>query len=160
MRVFRSLPIAACAGACALLLLLPQPQARAQERLNDKDLEHIMKNLHEDAKDFRTAFDASIHKSAVRNTSQDKDARSLAEQFQKQADEMYKHFKESKKADPYVWPVVRSAGDLDRLVYTLGLDSKTTLSWEKVRSELHQIANSFGVAEPNLQSSAPIPNAN
>jgi endo-beta-N-acetylglucosaminidase D len=119
-----------------------------------------MKNLHEDAKDFRESFDASIHKSAVRNTSEDKNARSLAEQFEKQADEMYKHFKGSKKADAYVWPVVRTAGDLDGLVYTLGLDSKTTLSWEKVRSELHQIANSFGVTEPNFQAATPVPHGN
>lgn len=152
-RCRRAFVYAAAAGLCLLAI---QP-ATAQERLNDKDLEHIMKNLHEDSKDFRSAFDNSIHKSAIRNTSQDKDARSLAEQFEKQADEMYKQFKGSKKADAYVWPVVRTAGDLDGLVYSLGLDSKTTLSWEKVRSELHQIANSFGVAEPGFQTPTPIP---
>lgn len=156
MEIVRPFRISICAAVSTLLVFLALPSAHAQERLNDRDLEHIMKNLHEDSKDFREAFDSSIHKSAIRNTSQDKDARGLAEQFEKQADEMYKHFKGSKKADAYVWPVVRTAGNLDGLVYSLGLDSKTTLSWEKVRSELHQIANSFGVAESALQSSAPL----
>jgi hypothetical protein len=155
MEIVRPLRISVGAAVSVLLLLFALPSAHAQERLNDHDLERIMKNLHEDAKDFREAFDSSIHKSAIRNTSQDKDARGLAEQFEKQADEMYKHFKGSKKADAYVWPVVRTAGNLDGLVYSLGLDSKTTLTWEKVRSELHQIANSFGVGESALQNGAP-----
>ena len=151
MKVRSYLRSSVCSVAVALVMLFPLHAAHAQVRLNDKDLEHMMKNLREDAKDFKSAFDASIHKSAIRNTSQDKDARGLAEQFESQADEMYKHFKGSKKADAYVWPVVRTAGDLDRLVYSLSLDSKTTLSWEKVRSELHQIAISYGVAEPTFQ---------
>lgn len=148
-RFFR---IAAGAVLLAGMALCAQPPAHAQTRLDDRDLKQIMRNLHEDAKDFRSAFDASIKKSAIRNTSQDKDARGLAEQFEKQTEEMYSHFKDSKRADAYVWPVVRSAGDLDRMVYALGLDSKTTLSWEKARSELHQIALSYGVNEPYSQS--------
>jgi glycyl-tRNA synthetase (class II) len=136
----------------ALVVLLPLRTAQAQMRLNDKDMEHIMKNLRDDAKDFRAAFDASIRKSAIRNTSREKDAKSQAEQFEKQTDEMYKHFKDSKKADRYVPPVIDSAGQLDRLVYSLNLDSKTTLSWEKARSDLHQIANSYGIGEPYFQS--------
>ena len=136
----------------ALVVLLPLRTAQAQMRLNDKDMEHIMKNLRDDAKDFRAAFDASIRKSAIRNTSREKDAKRQAEQFEKQTDEMYKHFKDSKKADRYVPPVIDSAGQLDRLVYSLNLDSKTTLSWEKARSDLHQIANSYGIGEPYFQS--------
>jgi hypothetical protein len=156
MQLRRSRSFVLCAAALLLIGLLPLRSAQGQGRLNDKDLERMMKNLHEDAKDFRSAFDASVRKSAVRNTSQDKDARALADQFERQTDDMYKHFKGSKKADAYVWPVVRSAGDLDRLVYSLGLDSKTTLSWEKARSELHQIATSYGMAEPNGQNGGPL----
>jgi lipoate-protein ligase A len=152
-RLFRN----SLCGVVALALLFSGASAHAQ-RLNDKDLERMMKNLRDDSKDFRSAFAASIHKSSIRNTSQDKDARALAEQFEKQTDDLYKHFKGSKAADPYVWPVVRSAGELDRLVYSLELDSKTTLSWEKARSEIHQIATSYGVAEPYSQSQVPIRN--
>jgi hypothetical protein len=136
------------------VILVPCRSAQAQTRISDKDLERTMKNLREDSKDFHQAFDASLHKSAIRNTSREKDAKSLAERFEKQSDEMYKHFKDSKRADTYVSPVVALAGELDRLVYSLNLDSKTTLSWEKSRSELHQIANAYGVSEPYLQNTA------
>jgi hypothetical protein len=158
MRVPRSLWIAVCAAVFAFVIFSPQGSAHAQTRINDKDLERIMKNLRDDAKDFRSAFDNSLHKSAIRNTSREKDAKELAERFEKQSDEMWKHFKGSKKADTYVSPVVDLAGELDRLVYSLNLDSKTTLSWEKTRSELHQIANSYGVSEPYLQNTAVLAN--
>lgn len=138
----------------SLLLLLPSPSARAQGRINDKDMEHLMKNLHADTKDFRSAFDSALHKSTVRNTSQEKDARYLSETFEKQAEELAKHFKDSRTADNYVAEIVNAAGHIDRLVYSLNLDSKATLSWEKVRSELHQIANAYGVNEPYVQGGA------
>jgi hypothetical protein len=154
MQVNRPLWIALCHAVIALAILVPCRSAQAQTRINDKDLERIMRNLRDDAKDFRSAFDSSVKKSAIRNTSREKDARGLAERFEKQSDEMWKRFKDSKKADTYVPPVVTLAGELDRLVYSLNLDSKTTLSWEKTRSELHQIANSYGVTEPYLQNTA------
>ncbi|GGG91462.1 hypothetical protein [Silvibacterium dinghuense] len=113
-----------------------------------------MKNLHDDSKDFRQAFDNSVHKSSIRNTGQEKNARFLAEQFENQVDEMYKHFKGSKKADAYVGPVVQTAAQLDQLVYSLNMDSKTTLAWEKSRSELHQVAASYNTPEPYLQSTS------
>ncbi|MFT4111820.1 hypothetical protein [Silvibacterium sp.] len=147
----RMLLFLACATV-ALPALLPTPALHAQERLTDKDIEHIMKNLHDDSKDFREAFDASIRKSSIRNTGQEKNARYLAEQFESQVDDMYKHFKGSKKADAYVGPVVQTAAQLDQLVYQLNLDSKTTLAWEKSRSELHQVATSYNTPEPYLQS--------
>jgi len=156
MRLRHSVRTISCVVAVSLVMLLSLRSAYAQTRLNDKDMEHIMKNLRDDAKDFRSAFVSSIHKSAIRNTSREKDAKNLAIRFEKQTDEMYKHFKDSKKADIYVSPVVDSAGQLDQLVYSLNLDSKTTLSWEKARSELHQIASSYGVSEPYFQSAGQV----
>jgi len=146
-----------CLLTCAFLAmpaLLPQGSLQAQERLNDKDLEHIMKNLHDDSKDCRQAFDNSVHRSAIRNTGQEKNARYLAEQFERQVDEMYKQFKGSKKADAYVGPVVQTATQLDQVVYSLNMDSKTTLAWEKSRSELHQIAISYNTPEPYRQTTS------
>jgi hypothetical protein len=155
MHVHRTFSFPGCAVALlALLFLFPFHSAHAQGRINDKDMEHLMKNLHEDTKDFRSAFDAALHKSSARNTSQEKDARYLSENFEKQAEDLAKHFKDSRTADNYVAEIVNAASHIDRLVYSLNLDSKATLSWEKVRSELHQIANAYGVNEPYIQGGA------
>jgi len=43
----------------------------AQQRLNDKDVEETMKNLNEDAGQFRSQFDSAVSKSTIRNTDQE-----------------------------------------------------------------------------------------
>jgi hypothetical protein len=155
MPVARSLTSFRCALVLlAFCTLIMSPVSYAQRRLNDKELEKVMKNLKEDAKDFRSTFGSSVKKSAIRNTDREKDAKKLTEQFEHKTDDMWKHFKDHKNVDPEAQEVIDLAGQIDRVVYSAGLDSKATLSWEKVRSELHEISAAYGVQEPYLQSTA------
>ena len=57
----------------------------AQGRLSDKDLQRLMQNLKDDAQPFRQSFANALKKSTIRKTSQEKDARMLADSFAKQA---------------------------------------------------------------------------
>jgi hypothetical protein len=52
------------------------------------------------------------------------------------------------KADQEVAALVNTAAQIDPLVYSLQLNPQTTSQWEKLRTELHQIAQAFGVPEP------------
>ena len=47
-----------------------------------------------------------------------------------------------------------TAGQIDALVYSLQLNAQTTTRWEKLRSELHLVAQAFGVPEPYLAPQA------
>jgi hypothetical protein len=134
-----------------LALVLPCA-ANGQSRLNDRDLQNMMKNLRDDAKNFRNPFKDALRKSAIRNTSREKDARNLAATFATQTDQMWKHFKDKKKANDTLPGVIDSAGMIDKLVYSLNLGPATTSQWEKIRQELHQIATAFSVPEPYYQS--------
>jgi hypothetical protein len=40
-------------------------------------------------------------------------------------------------------------------VYSLKLDATVTSQWEKLRTELHEVAQAFGVAEPYFQFPGP-----
>lgn len=119
--------------------------AQAQSRMNDKDVEKVMKNLKDDSKDFYSTFSSSLKKSGIRNTNRESDAKELTDNFQKQTDEMWKRFKDHKRAEADVQRVIDMAGKIDQMVYSLQLDNKTTLSWERVRSELHDISAAFGL---------------
>jgi trans-2-enoyl-CoA reductase len=90
----------------------------------------------------------------IRNTSQEKDAEKLADEFEKQTDEMWKRFKSKKKADSELRQVLNSAGQLDKLVYSLHMGDRTTTSWEIVRSALQEVANAYGVQVSYLHSNA------
>jgi hypothetical protein len=118
----------------------------AQNRLNDKDLESLMRNLRDDAKSFRPKFNSAIQKSPIRKTSREKDAKALVSRFEKQTETMLNNFKRTKKGDADLPGVLSSAQQIDRYVYDLNAP-QTALSWQKIQSELQQVSSAFGVAE-------------
>jgi hypothetical protein len=135
-------------------LLSANSFAVAQGRLSDKDLESMMQNLKDDAQPFRQSFANALKKSTIRKTSKEKDAKALADTFAKQAQGTLEIFKHHKKADAAVSAMVNTAAQIDPMVYSLQLDPQTTSRWEKIRTELHPIAQAYGVTEPYFTSSS------
>ena len=115
----------------------------AQERLSDKDLEQRMENLNNDSKRFQSSFNSSISKSSIRKTSQEKDAKKLADNFTKSTKTLYEHFKKTKKSDPYLQNALNYAEQLEKIQSSVQLDSATSASWTKVRTQLNDIAHAF-----------------
>ena len=128
-----------------LLSLLCTFAVSAQSRLSDKDLEQRMQNLNNDSKKFQSNFNNSISKSSIRKTSQEKDAKKLADNFTKSTKALYDHFKKTKKSDPYLQNTLNYADQLDKLQSSVQLDSTTAASWTKVRTQLNDIANAFNL---------------
>ena len=139
------LKLANCFFALAALLpaAIAAPSALAQGRINDKDLQALMKNLRDDAKSFRPGFDSALKKSSIRKTSQEKDARNLAARFEKQTDTMLKQFKRTRKADTELSGVRASAAQLDSLVRTLNLGAQISSRWDKIQTELQRVSSAF-----------------
>ena len=136
---------------CLILLLAMLGADRfavAQGRLSDKDLQRLMQNLKDDAQPFQKSFAKALKKSTIRKTSQENDATALADTFAKQANTALETFKHQQKADREVNALVHTAAQIDPLVYSLQLNPQTTSQWERLRTELHQIAQAFGVPEP------------
>jgi acetate kinase len=135
--------------AMVLFLITAFSAARAQDqsRVNDKDLARLMQNVQDDAQPFRKSFDSALKKSTIRGTSQEKDARGLAASFEKQSKRALETFKKKRKAEDEVAAMVDTAGQIDKLVYSLNLNPATTQQWEKVRTELHQVAQAFNVPD-------------
>lgn len=147
-------------GVILLVLLTgilgAERRALAQGRLSDKDLQRVMQNLKDDAQPFRQSFAKALKKSTIRKTTQEEDARALVDTFAKEADGALETFKHQQKADQQVVALVNTAAQIDPLVYSLQLNPQITSQWEKLRTELHQIAQAYGVPEPYL---APTPGA-
>jgi hypothetical protein len=137
------------AMAMFLLAALSGPAALAQDqsRVNDKDLARLMQNVKDDAQPFRKSFDSALKKSTIRGTSQEKDARGLAATFEKQSKRALETFKKKRKAEDEVAAMVDTAGQIDKLVSRLSLNPATTQQWDKVRTELHQVAQAFNVPD-------------
>jgi FtsZ-interacting cell division protein ZipA len=122
--------------------------ARAQSRIDDKDLARLMQNVKDDAQPFRKSFANALKKSTIRGTSQEKDARGLADTFAKQSKQALESFQHKRKAEDQVAAMVDTAGQINQLVNSLSLNPAVGTQWEKLRTELHQVAEAFNVQEP------------
>ncbi len=135
-----------------LMAFSSSTRMQAQSRLNDHDLQRLLKNVKEDSQPFRKIFADTLKKSSIRKTSHEKDARELANTFAKQADRSFETFKHHRKAETEVSALVGTAQKIDALVYSLRLGAPAQPSWEKLRTELHEVAQAFGVREPYFES--------
>jgi hypothetical protein len=130
-------------------------RAQDQSRINDKDLARLMQNVRDDAQPFRKSFASALKKSTIRGTSREKDARGLAATFEKQSKRALDTFKDKRKAEDQVAAMVDTAGQIDQLVNSLNLNPAVTQQWDKLRTELHQVAQAFNVPEPYYRSGPP-----
>ena len=130
-----------------LLSVFAGATARAQSRVNDKDLARLMQNVKDDAQPFRKSFANALKKSTIRGTSQEKDARGLADTFAKQSKQALETFQHKKKAEDQVAAMVDTAGQINSLVNQLSLSPVVGAQWDKLRTELHQVAEAFNVPD-------------
>jgi hypothetical protein len=126
----------------------------AQGRLSDKDLLRLMQSVKDDAQRFRQTFGDALKKSTIGKTSREKDARALADAFAKQTSSAVEAFKRDRKAEPQVTALIDTAAQIDPLVNSLHLTGQTSSQWEKLRLELHQISQEFGVPAPHFAPQA------
>jgi biotin-(acetyl-CoA carboxylase) ligase len=128
-----------------LFAALIAPAAYGQGRINDKDLEHLMRNLRDDAKSFRSPFKAALNKSTIRKTSKAKDAENLAALFAKQTEALLNNFKRTKKGDTQLDAIRSSAQQLGDVVNSTQLGPQVTTRWEKIQTELQQVLSAYGI---------------
>ncbi|WP_263410518.1 hypothetical protein [Terriglobus tenax] len=130
--------------------------SEAQVRLNDKDVERLMVNLHDDVKSFRGPFESALKKSSIRKTSQERDAKELAKRLETQTENMLHSFKDHKKADESFHSVSSTAQQIDNIVQQLGPQSIATSSWERVQGDLKALNAAFGVSTNASQPSTEV----
>jgi hypothetical protein len=135
------------------LLAISITAAQGQTRVNDKDVENLMRNLKEDAKKFKPMFNNAIKKSTIRKTSREKDAKSRMTSFVNQTEAMLNNFKRTKKGDSDFSLVRSSAAEIDKVVNEIKLEGEAASMWQKIRTELDQVGGALGVSQASAQAS-------
>lgn len=133
------------AVALATVALTIAPFAKAQSRVSDKDVASLMGNLKDDVKSFRPKFNDAVHKSSIRKTSKEKDAKNLVERLRKETEAMQRQFQKTKKGDTELRVVMSTASQVDELVSSLQLGQDVQTRWGKIQTELRQIQSAFGI---------------
>jgi hypothetical protein len=109
----------------------------------------MMNNLKSDAGRFRSAFDNSVKSSTIRHTSRAKDSKVLVQRCENQTKAMLDPFKSHQKADAEVSLVISTSNQIDQLIHEVSFDDRTNSAWNKVRVELAELADAYGVQPPN-----------
>jgi len=128
-----------------ILPFLSAYRVTAQDRLNDKDIEQRMKNLSSHTRKFRSMFNSALSKSTIRKTGQENDAKILAENLENNSKNMLDSFKKGTKADPYLLNCLDTAGKIDGVFKSTQLDADTIAQWQRVQSQLKDLARAFHV---------------
>jgi hypothetical protein len=103
-----------------------------------------MKNLKDDAKKFRSGFNSALAKSTIRKTTQQKDAKTLAQNFERQTDSMYEAFKHQGRTVPAELPRHGAADRQNHDQHAAGPRRQYAV-WSTVKTELNTLANDFDV---------------
>jgi hypothetical protein len=135
-------------AAALVVLALAAAGAWPQTRVNDKDIQVMMSNLKSDTARFRSAFNESVKKTTIRHTSREKDSKALVTNFKARVDATYQTFKSTKKADTELPLVIQSATQIDKLLQEVSFSDATNSSWGKVKTELRQLSDAYGVQNP------------
>jgi predicted component of type VI protein secretion system len=142
MKMFLIARRAVLAALCSFVAVLA---VSGQTRINDKDLENLMRNLRDDAKSFRSPFSSALKKSTIRKTSQAKDAENLAESFAKQTEALLNSFKQTKKGDANLSSVQSTGQQLGAIVRNYLSNSQVSTRWDKIQTELQQVLSAYGI---------------
>ncbi len=142
MKLFSTAQKPILIGLCSFFALTA---AFGQTRINDKDLESLMRNLRDDAKSFRQPFESALKKSTIRKTSQAKDAANLASLFEKQTESLLNNFKQTRKGDANLSSVQSTSQRLGTIVRNDLSNSQVTPRWDKIQTELQQVLSAYGM---------------
>ena len=103
---------------CGLMLASLSIVARSQDapyRLNDKQVQRVMKQLKKDSERFRKSLDSSLDKSRLNGTNREDDINRFVHDYEKATERLYDHFKDNKSAGGDVEAVLDGAArDLSR----------------------------------------------
>lgn len=131
--------------ASIALALVSITAAYPQARINDKDLESMMRNLRNDAKAFRSPFNSALKKSTIRKTSEAKDAQRLADTFAGETESLLNNFKRTKKGDQRLSAVQSTGQQLAAVVDANQLGPDVSARWNKIQIELQKVLSAYSL---------------
>jgi hypothetical protein len=117
----------------------------AQQRMSDRDIENVMKNLKEDSKRFQSSFNSAISKSTIRKTTQEKSDKELVKSFQNQTESMLNVFQDKRTADTTLPGVLDTAKQIDGVFIDVHMGGSAKSDWNKCKAELSILAGQFNM---------------
>ena len=128
-----------------LLLTNVKAQALGQPyRLNDKDVERIIRRIELRSDQFRSSLDSALDKRGYDGTRVDH-VKTFIERFWKQVKRLRDQFNKRSSSTSDVRAVLNGAAPIDEFMTRNRLSSEAQNDWTKLRNKLDQLALAYDV---------------
>jgi len=131
----------------ALLVSTAKAQVEGQPyRLNDKEVEKIIKRIEQQSDRFRSSVDSALDKSRINGTNREDDINSFIKDYYKQTKQLRDHFDKHHSATGDVEAVLDRAARIDDFMRRNRLSSKAQDEWSTLKSNLDKLASAYNVS--------------
>jgi hypothetical protein len=139
--------VSALCVCSALLVSTAKAQVVGQPyRLNDKDIEKIIKRIEQQSDHFRSSVDEALDKSRFNGTNREDNINALIKDYYEQTKRLRDHFDKRHSATADVEAVLDRAARIDNFMSRNRLSSKAQDNWSTLKSNLDELASAYNVS--------------
>jgi hypothetical protein len=124
-----------------------QSQAPAQPyRLNDKEVEGIIRGVEKQADTFRQSLRAALNQSHFNGSRSEDDINSFVRDFDRETRRLHDHFDQHKSTGADIQSVLDRAAAIDRFMIRNRLTPRVHNDWNGLQSDLEKLAQVYAVS--------------
>lgn len=139
--------VSALCVCSALLISTAKAQVVGQPyRLNDKDVERIIKRIEQQSDRFRSSLDDALDKSRFNGTNREDDINSFIKDYYEQTKRLRDRFDKKHSASADVEAVLDRAARIDDFMRRNRLSSKAQDNWSTLKGNLDELASAYNVS--------------
>jgi hypothetical protein len=134
---------------CSALLLTTTTNAQVvgqPYRINDKEVEKILRRIEQQSDRFRSSLDSALDKSRFNGTRREDDINSFIKDFYEQTKRLRHQFDSHKSAAPDVQAVLERAAHIDEFMSRNRLSGKAQDDWSTLKTYLDELASAYNVS--------------
>ena len=134
---------------CSALLLTTTTNAQVvgqPYRINDKEVEKIIRRIEQQSDHFRSSLDSALDRSRFNGTRREDDINSFIKDFYEQTKRLRHQFDSHKSAAPDVQAVLERAARIDEFMSRNRLSGKAQDDWSTLKTYLDELASAYNVS--------------
>ena len=114
-------------------------------RLNDKEVERILKRVENQSTTFRRSLDAALDRSRLDDTNREDDINAFIKNFEEQTKRLHDRFDDRKSVGADVEAVLNGAASIDQFMRRQRLSERAQNDWSTLRASLDELAQAYNV---------------
>jgi len=114
-------------------------------RLNDKEVDRMIKQIEKQSDRFRSSIDSALDKSRFNGSSREDDINAFVKEFYQETKRLHDRFDSHKSTAPDVESVLQRAARIDGFMRRYPLTPRAQDDWSTLRSYLDQLAEAYNV---------------